>query len=300
LALFLAQKLLHQQKITSSINSYGGADMAKRRALGVDISHWQGEVNFSMTKRAGASFVIIKACQNLWPDDQFARSWENAKKANLLRGAYHFFDMRDGSASAKEQARYFADLLKDDMGELRPVLDFESPGINGYPEIPEHEESVRIVTQFMEAFYQKTNVFPMLYTNLSGVERLSPLSDFLSSKELWIAWYYTKSRTPKFGSWPNWRIWQYKSTGNGLAFGVESSGLDMNAFNGTEEDLYQYANSLGISRSVLKMQKSFFFPKHPSSESPFLTDPQLIIPERNSEKESALKNNPDCTSPIFS
>lgn len=64
--------------------------MAKRRALGVDISHWQGEVNFSMTKRAGASFVIIKACQNLWPDDQFARSWENAKKANLLRGAYHF------------------------------------------------------------------------------------------------------------------------------------------------------------------------------------------------------------------
>ncbi len=273
--------------------------MAKRRALGVDISHWQGEVDFTMTKRAGASFVIVKACQNLWPDDQFARSWENAKKANLLRGAYHFFDMRDGSANAKQQARYFADLLQDDMGELRPVLDFESPGINGYPEIPEHDEAVRIVTQFMEAFYQKTNVYPMLYTNLCGVERLSPLTEFLSTKELWIAWYYTKSRTPKYGSWPNWRIWQYKATGNGHLFGVESNGLDMNAFNGTEEDLYQYANSLGISKSTLKMQKSFFFPKQSATESPFFMDPQLTIPEVNSSNKTASKNKQNFISNMF-
>ena len=83
------------------------------------------------------------------------------------------------------------------MGELRPVLDFESPGINGYPEIPEHEEAVRIVTQFLQAFYQKTNVYPMLYTNLAGISRLAPLDEFLSSKELWIAWYYNQSPNTK-------------------------------------------------------------------------------------------------------
>ena len=81
--------------------------MAKRRALGIDISHWQGEVDFTLTKKAGASFVIVKASQNNWEDDQFARSWANAKRVKLLRGAYHFFDMREGSASAKEQGVYF-------------------------------------------------------------------------------------------------------------------------------------------------------------------------------------------------
>ncbi len=45
-------------------------------------------------------------------------------------GAYHFFDMRDGSNLPKEQARYFLrSLLKEDMGELRRVMDFGvSPG----------------------------------------------------------------------------------------------------------------------------------------------------------------------------
>ncbi|MHC1772071.1 MAG: glycoside hydrolase family 25 protein [Flexilinea sp.] len=253
--------------------------MAKRRALGIDISHWQGEVDFTLTKKAGASFVIVKASQNNWEDDQFARSWANAKRVKLLRGAYHFFDMREGSASAKEQGVYFASLLKNDMGELRPVLDFESPGINGYPEIPEHEEAVRIVTQFLQAFYQKTNVYPMLYTNLAGISRLAPLDEFLSSKELWIAWYYTKARTPKFGEWPGWRIWQYKSTGNGRAFGADSNGLDMNAFNGTEDDLYNYANSLGISKTKLKISKKVSFPKLPISDAPFVNDYQLMIPE---------------------
>ncbi len=230
--------------------------MASRRALGVDISHWQGEVNFTKMKKAGASFVIMKASQNLWPDKQFARSWELSSKAKLLRGAYHFFDMREGSASAKEQARFFADLLKEDMGELRPVLDFESPGVQGYPQLPDHDQAVRIVTQFLEAFYQKTNVYPMLYTNLSGILTLTPLTEFLSSKELWIAWYNTKSRTPKIGVWPGWRIWQYKSTGDGIAFGAESKGLDMNVFNGTEADLYQYANTLGIAKKKLTLPKT--------------------------------------------
>ncbi len=225
--------------------------MTKRRALGTDVSHWQGQVDFAKMKKAGASFVIIKACQNLWPDKQFTRNWEMAAKAGLLRGAYHFYDMRSGSAHPAEQAEYFANLLKDDLGELRPVMDFESPGIEGYPQIPEYEESVRIVTKFMNAFYQKTNVYPMLYTNLSGVQRLTPLTDFLSDKELWIAWYNTKNRTPKHGAWPEWRIWQYKSTGDGIAFGAESKGLDMNAFNGTEKDLYNYANSLGIAKRKL-------------------------------------------------
>lgn len=254
--------------------------MAKRRALGIDVSFWQGNVDFKKARKAGASFALIKASQNVWYDNKFKQNWANARDAKVLRGAYHFFDMRDGSKSPKEQARYFASLLKDDMGELRPVMDFETPGVNGYPPLPDHDTSVRHVVDFMNAFYKETNLYPMLYTNLAGISRLSPLSRFLSAKELWIAWYYTKSRTPKIGTWPRWRIWQYKVTGNGLAFGSESKGLDMNAFNGTEENLYTYANALGISKTKLTMPKSTsgFLPDLlRGDQADEMKDPQLLI-----------------------
>lgn len=223
-------------------------------------------------KKTGASFTFIKASQNVWYDKKFRQNWANARDAGILRGAYHFFDMRDGSKSAKEQARYFASLLKSDMGELRPVFDFECPGVNGYPSLPDHDSCVRHVYDFMNTFKKETDIFPMLYTNLAGIQRLSPLSQFLSTKELWIAWYYTKSRTPKIGSWPRWRFWQYKVTGNGKAFGVESNGLDMNVFNGDEFNLYRYANSLGLAKRQLVQNKSF-------QPDELIDDPQILLEE---------------------
>ncbi len=229
--------------------------MALRRAFGTDVSFWQGNVDFRKMKKAGASFTFIKASQNVWHDKKFEQNWANARESGILRGAYHFFDMRDGSKSAKEQARYFASLLKGDMGELRPVFDFESPGVNGYPTLPDHDTCVRHVYDFMNTFKKEMEIYPMLYTNLSGIQRLTPLSQFLSTKELWIAWYYMKSRTPKIGSWPRWRFWQYKTTGDGRTFGVESNGLDMNVFNGDEFNLYRYANSLGFARKPLVQTK---------------------------------------------
>ena len=95
--------------------------MALRRAFGTDVSFWQGNVDFRKMKKAGASFTFIKASQNVWHDKKFEQNWANARESGILRGAYHFFDMRDGSKSAKEQARYFASLLKGDKG--RQALD---------------------------------------------------------------------------------------------------------------------------------------------------------------------------------
>lgn len=225
--------------------------MSRIRALGVDISHWQGVADFPKMKKNGASFVILKASQNNFADKVFKENWGAAKDAGILRGAYHFFDMRDGSDAPKLQADYFCSILEEDMGELLPVLDFESPGVAGYPEYPSHEECVSIVTQFCERVKKNLKFYPMIYTNLAGIQRLSPLTSMLKSLDLWIAWYNTKSHTPQIGSWPDWRYWQYKSTGDGHAFGVDSLGIDMNAFNGTVDDLYDYANRLGVSKRRL-------------------------------------------------
>ncbi len=227
--------------------------MSRLRALGVDISHWQGYPDFEKMKKAGASFVYIKASQNLWEDQSFRHNWAGAKAAGLLRGAYHFYDMRSGSDTPKRQAEYFSNLLADDPGELLPAMDFECPGVAGYPDYPAHDQSDKIVRQFSEKVNQILGVYPILYTNLAGIMHLDPLTELVRSLDLWIAWYNLKSHHPKYGVWSDWRIWQYKSTGDGIAFGVESKGLDMNAFNGTVEDLYDYANGLGLSKRRLSL-----------------------------------------------
>ena len=227
--------------------------MSRLRALGVDISFWQGKPDFEKMRKAGASCVYVKASQNLWEDKSFRHNWEGAKAAGLLRGAYHFYDMRDGSDTPKRQAEYFANLLVDDPGELLPAMDFESPGIAGYPDYPDHDQSDKIVRQFSEKVKQILGHTPILYTNLAGITKLDPLTEMVKNMELWIAWYNLKAHRPKYGVWSDWRIWQYKSTGDGIAFGVESKGLDMNAFNGTVEDLYDYANGLGMSKRRLTL-----------------------------------------------
>ena len=168
--------------------------MSRLRALGVDISFWQGSPDFEKMKKAGATFVYIKASQNVWADKSFQTNWEGAKAAGLLRGAYHFYDMRDGSESPKHQAEYFANLLADDPGELLPALDFESPGIAGYPDYPGHDQSDKIVRQFADKVKRILGFYPMLYTNLAGIMHLDPMTELVKNMALWIDWYTMRGR----------------------------------------------------------------------------------------------------------
>lgn len=225
--------------------------MSKLRALGLDISHYQGTPDFNKMRNAGVSFVIIKASQNNFIDSLFRENWEGAKEAGLLRGAYHFYDMREGSLDPKAQAGFFCDLLENDPGELLPVLDYENPGREGYPDYPLHEKGETIVHQFSGRVKKRLKHYPMLYTNLAGIQSLTPLSAHIRSLDLWIAWYNTTSHSPLTGTFSNWRMWQFRTTGNGEKFGVQSKGVDLNAFNGTVTDLYDYANSLHMTDRIL-------------------------------------------------
>ena len=224
---------------------------------GIDVSHWQNDkstpqkMNFTKARAAGAKFVFIKVSERGGMDEDFIYNWKTAKAAGIPRGGYHFLRW---DISAILQARIFCELLKDDPGELPPVADFEAPIKDGkYP-------SNALLAAFLEAVESILGKRPMIYTspgfwNSYGKNKITGRFDASwSYYPLWIA-HYTTAAAPQVpepwkslalsnaeGSKP-WLFWQYTPVGDGLKYGAESKGLDMNWFNGTQKELDKLTNN---------------------------------------------------------
>jgi lysozyme len=85
---------------------------------------------------------------------------------------------------------------------------------------------------------------PIFYSNPSMIiYTLKPIPAWLADHPLWVANYgVSEPMLSATSHWPQgWTFWQYSSTGDGKAFGMESKGLDMNWFNGSETDLRAFA-----------------------------------------------------------
>ena len=201
------------------------------RALGIDVSHWDEDWNAEKAKAAGAVFVFIKSSQNTFTDSQFVSNWSKARRAGLLRGAYHYLDYR---APARKQANYFATLLNADPGELPPVVDFEQrpTGTTVSP--------IGYLKDFVEQL-QSLGYTPIIYTSPGFWREYGSRDAYWRRFKLWVA-HYTKASAPDpVPPWQTWTFWQYSSKGHGTLYGSESYDMDLNWFNGSLEDLYALA-----------------------------------------------------------
>ncbi len=215
------------------------------RALGCDVSHWQGDVNFDDMRAAGACFVILKASQANWTDRRFAENYQAAKQAGLLVGMYHYLDW---SMPAAQQARYFAALVKDYPPDLEPVIDFEER-----KNAPSRQMAAVALNVFVETIEMLTGKVCMIYTSPGYWNEYGNPLEVWKKYPLWIAHYgVAKPTVPK--PWDNWLFWQYTERGNGKQYGVSSKQIDLNWFNGTAKQLYERYKA--NDESVLNMDKS--------------------------------------------
>ena len=212
------------------------------RALGIDVSVWNDEnstpqmCDFAIAKKAGASFVFIKASQ-IYVDSDFLLNWKNALSAGIYRGAYHFLDWR---VSEIDQAKLFAALLGTDPGELPPVLDLE---MDPTPYNLTFQIVQVRVRNFLSTVEKMIGKIPMIYCGYYYWNAWMGKDLSWSRYPLWLAWYNEESviRTPY--PWSHWTFWQYTSSGDGPKYGCESKALDMNWFNGTLEELKKFAGA---------------------------------------------------------
>ena len=206
------------------------------RALGTDVSFWNGKVDFAKMAAAGASFVYVKASE-LYADKQFATYWPAAKAAGLLRGAFHYMNWY---GSELDQAKLFCALLANDAGELPPVLDLEAnPSL--------HNLSAEVVRgtawNFLSAVEKATGKLPMLYCGYYYWKQWGDTNAGWIKYPFWLPWYASESIIKVPPPWTKWTFWQYSANGDGPQYGSQSLSMDMVCFNGTVDELKAFAHA---------------------------------------------------------
>ncbi len=187
--------------------------------LGIDVSHYQGTVDWNAVAAAGNTFAFTKATEsNTITDQYFAKNWPAMKGAGLLRGAYHFF--RAG-VDASAQAKLFLSVVKPSAGDLPAVLDIEVAGSSSNSAI------ISGISVWLDAVAQAIGRPPIIYTS-PGFWNAHMNGQF-GSYPLWVA-HYTSAPNPTIpNGWKQYTFWQY--TQSGTVNGVSGS-VDRNRFNG--------------------------------------------------------------------
>lgn len=201
---------------------------------GIDVSHFQGSINWAQVKGAGCSFAYAKATEGIGiVDPFFASHWNVMKEAGLIRGAYHFFRPAEDAAA---QASHFVQTVSLAPDDLPPVIDLEvSDGVS-------NAALVEGVQTWLDAVEQQMGRTPMIYTNHSFWE--AHMTAQFGRYPLWIA-HYAPSPQPLPSGWSEWTFWQY-SQSLGLA-GVHGN-VDHDQFNGSPDDLQAFIQSTNLQQ----------------------------------------------------
>ena len=208
---------------------------------GIDVSHWQNDIDWAEVKRSGVRFAFIKATEfpdkrtTLFVDNKFKENSEGAQNNGIHWSAYHFFRTHIDPIL---QAKVFCETVGE-FSSLPPVMDLEAAGSKG-------ERLNYKVRQFLEEVEKISNRKPILYTS-SGFWRSYMMSekrehtDWARYYPLWLA-HYTALWPNTPYPWIGWAFWQHSD--RGTLPGIKTH-VDLNWYTGSEEELIEQFISKG-------------------------------------------------------
>jgi lysozyme len=214
--------------------------------LGIDVSHYQGSIDWGKVAAAGKQFAYAKMLDGVAGYDTTYEvnvgAGRAAQNAGLLAGAYQFVrPLQDATAQAEAFAKY---LLEDASRlALPPMMDVEESFVRGVDQWLTLTLDARLaaLTTYVARLVALTGKVPVLYTRAGYWTSTFGDSDALSRCQLWLAQYPDPNAAlptlsgPRLPSaWSRWDWWQY--SGSGKCDGV-SGQVDLDAFNGTLQDL---------------------------------------------------------------
>ncbi|MDR3546492.1 MAG: GH25 family lysozyme [Candidatus Limnocylindrales bacterium] len=198
---------------------------------GIDVSHYQGVIDWPSVAAAGKHFAIVQATDGeTCLDPMYATNHANARAAGTRVTAYHFAEPSSTPGEAIVQADWFVNSAALLPGDLVPALDLEQTGGLSVSDLQAW------VGAWLGEVTAKLGVRPMIYASPAfWATSMGDTTMFADQgySVLWIAHWGTSSPTVPAGNWDGhgWTFWQYTSTGS--VAGI-SGNVDLDRFNGSD------------------------------------------------------------------
>lgn len=195
---------------------------------GIDVSAWQGNIDWAKARAAGTRFAFIKATEGGdHLDPKFLENWEGAKNAGIARGAYHFLYW---CRPAHEQALWFMLNVPADADALPPVLDLEWNTVSKTcPKKISRAKALEKIKAMLVAMEIHTGKKPIIYTD--PLFHREVLEGELTEYHFWLRSVAAEPQE-KYAD-RRWAFWQFTTTGTvpGIAGKV-----DRNVYGGNDAD----------------------------------------------------------------
>lgn len=195
---------------------------------GVDVSSYQGVIDWNMLSSQGIDFAFIKATEGAdYIDDRFAENLASAMDTDLKVGAYHFFTVL---SSGKAQAENFSRTVPKNANMLPPVVDLEVTAALSLTSVEEFRCELRDFLETVKEYYGRN---PIIYTTKDSYAEL--ISGAFDDYDIWYRSVY--SPAPKS---VDWTFWQYSNRHRLEGYSGKERYIDMNIFSGSRDEWIAY------------------------------------------------------------
>lgn len=182
--------------------------------IGIDVSKWQGDIDFKKLKQAGVEFVMIRVGGTLgiegeyFLDEKFVQNIKAANENNIKAGVY-FYSYANSNKKAKEDAKWVIKQIKKYKIDLPVAFDWEE-----WSSFNEYHLSFFGLTSMADTFLktiEKAGYDGLLYSSKSYLENVWLEENY----PIWLA-HYTENTNYK----GNYKIWQLCD--NGKVDGIDT------------------------------------------------------------------------------
>ena len=208
---------------------------AKYPVNGVDVSAYQGQVDWDTLSSQDIDFAYIKATEgSTFKDSCFEYNWKEAGETDLRIGAYHFFSFE---SSGEKQAANFIDSVDAIPMMLPPVIDVEYYGKY------QNEDDIDVVEiraelrNMINILKEEYGVNPVLYVSEETYNTI--VAQEFSDCDIWYRSVYGKIDGDL-----DWTFWQYSNRHRLNGYEGEEPFIDMNVFYGSKEEFESYGTQI--------------------------------------------------------
>ena len=206
------------------------ADPDEWEVSGVDVSSYQGEVDWPVLAEQGVDFAFIKATEgSLLQDRRFAANWAGAAAAGVRAGAYHFLSY---DSPGETQADNFLSMVPVTAGALPPVVDIEFYG-DKLQNLPRREDVKAVLDPLLARLEEHYGVKPILYVTYRSYRLYIAGRDYRD----YPLWFSSPVVSP-IGK--GWDFWQYSHSASLTGYSGPEACIDLNVFRGSMEEFRRF------------------------------------------------------------